>query len=147
MGMAGEDNINAAYGFGDFLVNVKPVMRQQHHNFSAIITGFINVFLNFFRTNTKRPCRDHIAWIGDWRVREMLTNNSNLDPAPFKIFGAFKNTFIPFGVKDIAAQKWIGHFFDDFFNAVLTKSKLPMPNHGIRLQQGHGIDHILTIGF
>ena len=127
------------------MVYIKAVMREQDNNFSAIITGFIDIFLDFLRANTKRPALYHMAGIGDGRIGEMLANNRHTYPATFKIGRALKYPLFPFCIKAVTAQKGIAHFADQLFNTVLAKGKLPMADHCIRFQSLHRCNHIRTL--
>ena len=66
-------------------------------------------------------------------VGEMLTNDSNIDSASLKERSTLKNLLLPFGIEYIATKERIAHFFNQFFNTILTKSELPVTHHAVRL--------------
>ena len=115
MRVTGQNNINAGYICCQFLVNVKAVMRQQHNNFCPVCARLVNIVLNFIRAYAKRPAFNQMAGVGDRRIGEMLANHRNLNPASLKIGDAVKDTFFPFCIKTVTAQKRVAHFINQFF--------------------------------
>ena len=138
MSMTSEDQIDARDRRGNLLVNVKAVMREQDNNLGTLLTCGINIRLNLVGSDAKGPALNHMARVGNWRVGEMLADDSNIYPTTFEKGGAFKNLLVPFGIEHIAAKEGVSHLFDQLSHPVLAKREFPVADHCVRLQQLHG---------
>ena len=55
-------------------------MRKQHDDFCAFATHFVDYLLHVFFFDAKGPVFDHVARVGDGRIRKRLANNGDRDP-------------------------------------------------------------------
>ena len=144
MGVPGQDNVNSINPACQFAINIKTVMACQHHKVGAGTTSGVNIFLNHFFVDAKRPVGNHITWVGYRGIGESLSDNGNFYAATFKECGRFKNTFLPFVIFDVTGKERKVKFFNQFLHAFLSIGKFPMRNHNLNAQCVHGVNHVFA---
>ena len=147
MGVACQDYVNPRHVGGQFLVHVKAVVRQHHHQPGPRIADLLHHFGHSLFAHAKGQVGEHPLGVGNRQIGEGLPDHSNLDAAAFEHLVRLVGRFFPFGVKDVRAKEGKIKTFDNLGHPVDAQREFEMRGHGVGLQEVHDIDHILPAGF
>ena len=147
MGVTGQDHVDPVDIARQFLVHVKPVVRQDDNTVGPFGAHLGDHLFHAFFADAKAQVGEHPTRVGNRHIGESLPDDGDLYAATFEHFIRLIRRFIPFGVKDICAQEREVQFVvDDVGDTINAKRKFPMRRHSISAQGIEKTDHIRTIG-
>ena len=124
---------------------VKTVVRQEHDELGTRLARLLDVGAHILLTDAERPLRHQPAGIGDRRIRKRLAEHRDFHAALFEHLHRREGRLIPFGVADIEREKRKTELLDQLPDPRFAVGEFPVAGHGIGLEQGHAVDHVLTL--
>ncbi len=148
MGMTAHDRVDAGNTAGHFQVHIHAVMRQHNDHLCTLGARFIDNVLHVFFLDAEAPVWNHVARIGDRRVREGLAHNRDRDAVDL-----LDHVRLEYLVAEIAGfyilcqevQLALEVIVDDVTDPLGTQSEFPVAGHYINTQQFARIDHVLAL--
>jgi len=148
MGVAAENDVDAGDPARHLLVHVKAVMAQHHDDLGSFGADLVDHGLHVLFADAEGEFGKHPARVGDRHIGKGLADDRDLDATAFEELVGFEQLcrLVPFGVKDVLAQRGKGQAFDQFGDPVGAQGEFPVKGHRIGLQRVHHVDHILPLG-
>ena len=130
---------------GELAVDVEAVVREQHDQLRAVLARLLDVELEIVLANAERPVRDHPARIGDRRIGQRLADDGDLDAAALDHrHGSNAGSFHSVS-RTFCARNGNASCLDQLLDPLGAERELPVPDHGVRLEQRHAVDHVLAL--
>ena len=145
VGMRGQDDVDALDARGQLAVDVEAVVRQQHDQRRAVLARLVDIDLDIVLANAEGPIRDHPARIGDRRIGQRLSDHGDAHAAALDHRHGIEGGLVPLGVADVLREERKAELADQLLDPIGAEGELPVPDHGVRLQQRHAVDHVLTL--
>ena len=145
--MTAEDGVQAADTRGQFQIHVHAVVRQQHHHLSALSPAILNSFLQVVFLYAELPVCDHVARVGNRRVRKRLTNDCARHAVHLVHHIGLEHRVAEVARLDVLRHKCraaVLQLFDQFVHPILSIGEFKMPGHHIHTQQSASVDHVLA---
>ena len=148
VGMAREDDVDAADHAGHLLVDVETVVAEDDNEISPLGAHLVHHLLHSLVANAEGVFREHPARIRDRHVGEGLADDGDFRTAAVepRIGREGFGRFVPFGIEDVLSQGREADLIDQFQHPVGAKCEFPVEGHGVGLEQAHGVHDILPLG-
>ena len=155
MGVAAENDVDAADPAGELQIDIHAVMRQQHHGVDLVAVAQAgHQVLQFGIADPKRPVRRKPLWVSDRHIGKSLPDHGDAMTADFldggrlehaagrgiESLGVVECGFL--GQEDVLGQKFALEALEVAAQRLLAIGEFPVAGHRLDAEQICGLDHV-----